>query len=290
MPVGCARAGSARAAASTHVGVGHDVVVVPEDGRQQAYEPSAVQHPVAHPRLRARARVNGPDRSSGGTGCMGPTRPRSGRGRTRARARLGTAATRRVLGTESGAAPWTGHQRWLVHRSLEPNGGGPTAARPLNVSAVADPPSAGDERWRSHRCPPTQPSGAHRVEAAVDVDDLAGGGREEVAHQRAHGPRGGRVVGLVPAERGAVAPQRLEVLEAGDRLGGQRLERPGARPGCSGCRRDRGRGRGSARSTRGRPSPRPSSRTPATPGSRRRSCRPPIRRTPSAGGRRPPAP
>src|SRR3954452_3328742 len=69
--------------------------------------------------------------------------------------------------------------------------------------------------------------GTHRVVAAVHVHDLAGGRGEEVAEQRDHGPGGGRGVGLVPPERGAVAPHRLQALESGDRLGGQGLQRPG---------------------------------------------------------------
>src|SRR6478735_5164706 len=67
----------------------------------------------------------------------------------------------------------------------------------------------------------------HGVEATVDVHDLPGGRREEVAQQRADSLRGRRVVGLVPAQRGAVLPRRLEVLEARDRLGGQGLQRSG---------------------------------------------------------------
>src|SRR5687768_5991485 len=74
---------------------------------------------------------------------------------------------------------------------------------------------------------PTRALQAHRVEAAVDVEDLARGRREEVAQQGADGLRGRGVVGLVPAQRSAVLPRRLEVLEARDRLGGERLERAG---------------------------------------------------------------
>src|SRR6478672_6516376 len=74
----------------------------------------------------------------------------------------------------------------------------------------------------------TRPSSEpHGVEAAVDVHDLAGGRREEVAQQRAHGLRGRRVVSLVPPEGRAVLPRRLEVLEARDRLGGEGLQGSG---------------------------------------------------------------
>src|SRR6476660_7008637 len=70
-------------------------------------------------------------------------------------------------------------------------------------------------------------SGPHGVEATVDVDDLAAGRGEEVREQRDDRLGGRRVVRLVPAQRGAVLPHRLEVLEARDRLGGQGLERAG---------------------------------------------------------------
>jgi len=52
------------------------------------------------------------------------------------------------------------------------------------------------------------------VESAVDVDDLAGRAREEGARQRDDRARGRLLVGLVPAERRPVAPERLELLEA----------------------------------------------------------------------------
>src|SRR5829696_3618436 len=68
---------------------------------------------------------------------------------------------------------------------------------------------------------------AHRVEAAVHVHDLPCGRREEVAQQGADRLRRRAVVGLVPAQGRAVLPRRLQVLEARDRLGGQRLERTG---------------------------------------------------------------
>ncbi len=49
-------------------------------------------------------------------------------------------------------------------------------------------------------------SGAHGVHAAVDVHDLAGGGREPVRQQRRAGAGGGLGVVDVPAERGALGP------------------------------------------------------------------------------------
>src|SRR6478735_3407601 len=67
----------------------------------------------------------------------------------------------------------------------------------------------------------------HRVEAAVDVDDLARRRREPVGEQRRAGPcRGHRVVD-VPAEGGPLRPGVLELLEPGDRLGGRGADRTG---------------------------------------------------------------
>src|SRR6185369_17822313 len=59
---------------------------------------------------------------------------------------------------------------------------------------------------------PGDGSGADGVEAAVDVDDLAGGRREPVRHQRDAGA--GRPLGVlhVPAERGPPVPDLLELL------------------------------------------------------------------------------
>ena len=64
----------------------------------------------------------------------------------------------------------------------------------------------------------------------------------------------------VPAERRALGPHLLELLEAGDALRRDACGSGRRPPGSRGCPSARGRGRGSAPSTRTRPSPRPSSR------------------------------
>ena len=65
------------------------------------------------------------------------------------------------------------------------------------------------------------------VVAAVDVDDLAGGGGKEVGKQRDAG--GGDRCGVldVPAERCPFVPDFFELLEAGDAARGDRADRPG---------------------------------------------------------------
>ena len=70
-------------------------------------------------------------------------------------------------------------------------------------------------------------SGAGREQAAVDVDDLAGGRGEQVAEQGAdHGAHRGGVLG-VPAEGGAFVPDVVERGRSGDGLLRQRVDRPG---------------------------------------------------------------
>ena len=106
-------------------------------------------------------------------------------------------------------------------------------------------------------------SGAYRVVAAVDVDDLAGGLREPVGQQR--------------DARLATAVESFTSHPSGARSShtSSNCEKPGidfaasvrigpAATGSRGCAGRRGRVRGSATSTRARPWPRPSSRTPAT--------------------------
>ena len=93
---------------------------------------------------------------------------------------------------------WSGHlfgalggvlAAWVVHR--------PAGAFP-GLQAL---PAAGAQV-------PERPSRAHRVDAAVDVDDLAGRGREPV-RQEGDDRAGDRLgVGDVPAERGPGSPTR----------------------------------------------------------------------------------
>ena len=73
--------------------------------------------------------------------------------------------------------------------------------------------------------------GAHGVQAAVDVEDLARDGPGGVGEQEAHGLGHGLGVADVPAERGAALPQRGQVVEA--------RGSPGRRPWPAG-RRPRG--------------------------------------------------
>src|SRR5690349_16226920 len=62
-------------------------------------------------------------------------------------------------------------------------------------------------------------SGAHRVYASVDVDDLARGPGKPVGEQRDAGTGRWLRVGQVPADRGPGRPDALEIREPGDRLG-----------------------------------------------------------------------
>ena len=86
----------------------------------------------------------------------------------------------------------------------------------------------------------------HRVEAAVDVHDLAGGRREEVATAaRTTACAVGSVVGLVPAQRRAVASTSPRAPRSRGSPWRPASSAGRRRPGCSGCPRARGRGRGS---------------------------------------------
>src|SRR5689334_14125033 len=69
--------------------------------------------------------------------------------------------------------------------------------------------------------------GTHGVVTAVDVHDLAGRRREEVRQQRDHRLGGRLLVPVVPAERRTGVPVGLELLETGDGLGREGLERSG---------------------------------------------------------------
>jgi hypothetical protein len=69
-------------------------------------------------------------------------------------------------------------------------------------------------------------SDSRRMEAAVDVEDLSGGRREQVGEQGDAGlPDNGPVVD-VPAEGGASVPDVFEGAEARDRAGGHRANGP----------------------------------------------------------------
>src|SRR3954454_6360026 len=68
---------------------------------------------------------------------------------------------------------------------------------------------------------------AHRVEAAVHVQDLAGDATTEVRQQEQHGVGDRAGVERVPAERRLLLPQAGERLEPRDALGGRRLDRAG---------------------------------------------------------------
>src|SRR5215204_4938576 len=70
-------------------------------------------------------------------------------------------------------------------------------------------------------------SGADGVEPAVDVENLAARRREPVREQAGAGAGGRLGVGEVPAQRRALRPRLLELLEAGDALRGHRAERAG---------------------------------------------------------------
>src|SRR5215210_7264166 len=72
-----------------------------------------------------------------------------------------------------------------------------------------------------------QESGAHGVDATVDVHDLAGRAREPVRPQRDAPARGRLEVGDVPGERSTRRPDSFELLEARDRLRRCRLQRTG---------------------------------------------------------------
>ena len=74
-------------------------------------------------------------------------------------------------------------------------------------------------------------SGADGVEAAVDVDDLAGGGGEPVGEQGDAGLGDRLAVADVPAERRPLGPDLLEPLEAGDALRRDGAERARRRRG-----------------------------------------------------------
>ena len=106
----------------------------------------------------------------------------------------------------------------------------------LSVSAVAGPPSEVDERCRIHRPGPNRPRVDRRSSA---VRRPSRGSRRRRARSRRWWPGRSRTAARTPPARSgswsvssqpsgrAVAPHRLEVLEAGDRLGGQGLQRPG---------------------------------------------------------------
>jgi hypothetical protein len=66
---------------------------------------------------------------------------------------------------------------------------------------------------------------AHRVKAPVDVQDLAGDRAGVIAQQEADGRRDRSRVARVPAQRRAAAPERRELVEAGNAAGGDRLDR-----------------------------------------------------------------
>src|SRR5262245_58009426 len=70
-------------------------------------------------------------------------------------------------------------------------------------------------------------SGADGVVSAVDVDDLAGGGGEEIGEQRHARRRDGRRVLDVPTERGARRPRILELLETREAPSGNRADGSG---------------------------------------------------------------
>ena len=68
------------------------------------------------------------------------------------------------------------------------------------------------------------------MEAAVDVDHLAGGGGEPVGQQRHDGLRGGCGVGGVPPERCPVSPDVVELFGSGNGLLRDGVDGPGSDP------------------------------------------------------------
>ena len=97
-------------------------------------------------------------------------------------------------------------------------------AREVEVRALEDPELDQGRHGGDATRTSAERSGTHGVEAAVDVHDLAGRGREEVATaaRRRPAPSASWSVSSQPSGARSL-PHRLEVLEAGDRLGGQRL-------------------------------------------------------------------
>ena len=132
---------------------------------------------------------------------------------------------------------------------------------------------------------------AHRVEAAVHVQDLA---RDPACRGRTGGSRRRRPPGAgsaVSQPSGAWFSQRpASVSKPGMPCGRRRLHRPGRDEVHAHALRRRGRGPGSGAPTRAPPSPRPSSRRPATPSRRRSPCPRGCRRRPSAARAPRPAP
>src|SRR5579875_3897350 len=107
---------------------------------------------------------------------------------------------------------------------------------PLRDVTATRSPAASKARATARpipRLPPvtntTRPliSDPHGVEAAVDVEDLARGHREQVRQQGHAGPGHRLGVGDVPAERGPFVPDVLEAGEPRDALGRHRPHRPG---------------------------------------------------------------
>src|SRR5262249_29241620 len=70
--------------------------------------------------------------------------------------------------------------------------------------------------------------GAHRVEAAVDVDQLTVDPSRQVREQERDRLPDGRRILDVPTQRRAPVPRAADLLEPGDPLAGHRLDRAGA--------------------------------------------------------------
>src|SRR5207302_5754054 len=108
----------------------------------------------------------------------------------------------------------------------------------LRRTAVATLVAAVTRRRPGHRPRSATPSpracstadlagGGDGVEAAIDVEHLAGRGREPVRHQGDARLGDGFGIAQVPAERRPLRPDVLETVEAGDAAGRDRAQGPG---------------------------------------------------------------
>src|SRR3954468_24395382 len=97
----------------------------------------------------------------------------------------------------------------------------------MTSSGPSGPPKESSKKASKGASELMRPSDPHRVEAAVDVDQLAGRGREPVREQGEDAPRDRLGVAVVPAEGRAAVPGVLERRETGDAPGGHGPDRSG---------------------------------------------------------------
>src|SRR4051794_33413099 len=97
----------------------------------------------------------------------------------------------------------------------------------MTSSGPSGPPKDSNKKASNGTSEVMRGSDPHRVESAVHVDQLAGGGREPIRQQREDAARDRLGVVVVPAERSPAVPRVLEGGETGDALRGHGADRTG---------------------------------------------------------------